>query len=71
MHDELDAAAAPGEVRNEGSVGAVGRRNEIAGVWNETAGVTFEDMQAALKDAKFPIPKELNMIVEIDHHRPT
>lgn len=41
---------------------------KAAGVWNDAASVTFEEMQAALKDAKFPIPKELNMIVEIDHH---
>jgi hypothetical protein len=41
---------------------------KAAGIWEEAAGVTFEDMQGMLKDAKFPMPKMLNMIVEIDQH---
>ena len=41
---------------------------KAAGVWNEEAGVTYEDMRDALKGAKFEIPKELNIAVEIDHH---
>ena len=41
---------------------------KAAGVWNEDAGVTFDDMQEAMKDAKFEIPKELNIAAEIDHH---
>jgi hypothetical protein len=40
---------------------------KAAGVWNEAAGVTYEDMQNALKVVKFEIPKELNIVVEIDH----
>lgn len=39
-----------------------------SGIWNGAAGVTFEEMQEALNNTNFPIPKELNMIVEIDHH---
>jgi hypothetical protein len=41
---------------------------KAAGVWNEAAGVTFEDMQEALKNAKPKIPKELNIAIEIDLH---
>ena len=40
----------------------------MAGVWNEAAGFTFEDMQDAIKDVKVGIPKELNIVIEIDHH---
>jgi Protein of unknown function (DUF4238) len=43
---------------------------KAAGVWNEAAGVTFEDMQNALKDAKFKLPKELSIALEIDQHDP-
>jgi uncharacterized protein DUF4238 len=42
--------------------------SKAVGGWNEAAGVTFEDMQKASKDASIKIPKELNVAIEIDHH---
>lgn len=36
---------------------------KAAGVWNEDAGVTFEDMQSEMKAAKFDPPKEFNIAV--------
>jgi len=41
---------------------------KAADVWDEGAGVTFEDMQSEMKGAKFDPPKEFNIAVEIDQH---
>jgi hypothetical protein len=41
---------------------------KAAGVWNEDAGITFEDMQEVIKDAKFEIPKEFRIAIEINLH---
>jgi Protein of unknown function (DUF4238) len=41
---------------------------KAAGVWNEAAGVTFEDVQEALKNASPKLPKELNIAIEIHYH---
>lgn len=38
------------------------------GVWDEKAGVTFEDMQQAVKSLKVDAPKELSIAIEIDQH---
>jgi Protein of unknown function (DUF4238) len=68
MHDELTRRQLQAKFGTKEAWERSVAEMKVAGVWNEAAGVTFEDMQAALKDAKLPIPKELNMIVEIDHH---